>query len=409
LRVVAVGKHSVPLVEFRLLIPFAVNDAATAELLAETILTGTPGFDRVAIDNALAEFGGDLGTRVDPAHLIISGHCLSEGLPRVLDIAASLLTSANYDDTVVAGERDRLLDHIEMARSQPETIAREAMLTHLYDDHPAAKEMPQVDEMKKVTVAEVKALHAKAVVPRGSTLLIVGDVQPMVALEIATGALADWLSDNEAQELAPLPVIAPGKFSLIHRDKAVQSQLRLAAPAITRQDPRFTALSLANIVYAGFFSSRLVENIREDKGYTYHASSAFDHARASTALFVKTDVATVATAGALWEVQYELGRIVVHPPTDEELATARQYLAGSVLLGTASLAGLTGTLLGLIAVGLGLDWLNAQPAAIAAVTAEEVHAAAKEFFAPNRFTGIVVGDATQVGDSLRALGLIDEA
>jgi hypothetical protein len=91
------------------------------------------------------------------------------------------------------------------------------------------------------------------------------------------------------------------------------------------------------------------------------------------------------------------------------LNTVRQYAIGTLLTSTASQGGLAAQLSALIAVGLDVEWLRAHPRRLAAVTGEQVAAAAAEFFAPGAFTGVVVGDAEVIADKLTALGGVERA
>ncbi|WP_019818672.1 M16 family metallopeptidase, partial [Saccharomonospora saliphila] len=166
LRVLAVRKPTVPMVEVRLAIPFAGDDPlhpATAEVLAETVLTGTRTRDRVAVDTDLALIGGELGTVVDPEHLAFSGSALASGLPTMLDVLADVLTGATYPDAEVARESDRIAERLAVARTQPRVIAREALQRHRYGDHPYTREMPTAEDVARVTPEAVRALHAAAV------------------------------------------------------------------------------------------------------------------------------------------------------------------------------------------------------------------------------------------------------
>jgi predicted Zn-dependent peptidase len=190
----------------------------------------------------------------------------------------------------------------------------------------------------------------------------------------------------------------------VHRPGSVQSQLRLSAPAVGREDPRYAALQLANLVFGGYFSSRWMENIREDKGYTYGAHSGIEFVADGAVLGVETDVASDVTAAALLETRYELGRLVAVPPTAAEVDAARAYAVGSLLISLDNQGGLASTLAALAADGLGIDWLRAHPGRLEAVTPEQVADAALAFFAPAGFTGVVVGDADVIGERVRALG-----
>jgi zinc protease len=410
LRVIAVPRPAVPMVELRLEIPFGGTHrthAARAELLASTLLLGTPRRDRFAVDRALAAVGGDLSAGVDPEHLSVRGSALATELDVLLDVLGDALTSASYADADVARERTRLVERLTMSRAQPQVIAREALQRRRYGDHPATREWPQVDDVAAVTPAEVRALHRSSVVPGGAVLVLVGDIIPAQAVDAVASILAGWQSDRPAAGLAPLPELTGADLQLVHREGAVQSQLRLSAQAVPRNDERYPALQLANLVFGGYFSSRWVENIREDKGYTYSAHCGFEFTSYGATLIADADTASEVTAAALLETRYELGRIAVVPPAESEVDNARQYAIGSLTIATSSQRGLAGHLSTLAILGLDLDWLRAHPGRLQAVTTGQVAEAAVEFFAPSRFTGVVVGDAERLANALSALGGVE--
>jgi zinc protease len=411
LRVLAARRPGVPMVELRLRVPFAApggpGDAghtAVAELLSSTLLTGTSVRDRVTIDDELAAVGAELSVAVDPERLQVGGSALADGLPVVLGVLADVLTGAAYPSSELGRERERLVERITVARAQPRTIAREALQRRRFGDHPIAREIPTGDAVAAVDVDQVRALHAAGLLPRGSILTLVGDLDPDAVIVEVERLLGGWVADTAARELAPPPPPTAGAVELVHRPGAVQSQLRLSAPALRRDDPRYAPLQLANLVLGGYFSSRLVENLREDKGYTYHAGSGVEFVPGGAVLGIETDTATGVTAPALLETRYELGRLAVSPPDQAELSAARNYAIGSLLISLDNQGGLASTLSALAADGLDVGWLRAHPGRLEAVTADEVAAAALEFFAPSAFTGVVVGDAEVVGPTLRALG-----
>jgi len=410
LRVIAVRRPAVPMVELRLEIPFGGTHrthAARAELLTSTLLLGTPRRDRFAVDRALAAVGGELSAGVDPERLSVRGSALATELDVLLDVLGDALTSASYADADVARERTRLVERLTMSRAQPRVIAREALQRRRYGDHPATREWPEVDDVAGVTLAEIRALHRSSVVPGGAVLVLVGDIIPARAVDAVASVLGGWQSDRSAARLAPLPELTGADLQLVHRGGAVQSQLRLSAQAVPRIDERYPALQLANLVFGGYFSSRWVENIREDKGYTYGAHCGLEFTPHGATLIADADTASEVTAAALLETRYELGRIAVVPPEESEVDNARQYAIGSLTISTSSQRGLAGHLSTLAVLGLDLDWLRAHPSRLQAVTTGQVAEAAAEFFAPSRFTGVVVGDAERLANPLAALGGVE--
>jgi predicted Zn-dependent peptidase len=406
LTVVAVRRPSTPMVELRLRIPFGgtgIAHTARAELLAETILLGTERRSREDVDAELAVVGGHLSAQVDPQRLLLSGSVLATGMDVLLDVLADAVTGAAYRPTDVRRERDRLVEHLAISAAQPSVIARKLLQYRRFGEHPAALEMPDAAEVERVGPAAVRGLHRRAVLPGGSTLVLVGDLRPARAVDAVTAALTDWTGSRSATALAAPPAVSGGPVTAHHRPGAVQSQARLTAGAVLRSDPGYPAAQLANIVYGGYFSSRLVENLREDKGYTYHAHSSLEFWPGRAAVTIGYDTTTEATAAALLETRYELGRIALLPPTDQEVQAARNYAIGSLAGSLSSQSGYASMLSVLAGSGLDGDWLRGHSVALAATTTEQVAEAAQRIFAPSAVTGVLVGDLDAAGPALSRL------
>ena len=223
-------------------------------------------------------------------------------------------------------------------------------------------------------------------------------------LDQVEAALAGWTGAAHVGRVPALPDPEPGALLVVDRPGSVQSSLRMGGLAVPRADERYPALQLANLIFGGYFSSRWVENIREDKGYTYGPHSRIEHNVLGSSLLFDVEVATEVTAPALLETLYELGKIASLPVTEAEVDSVRQYAIGSLALSTATQAGLASTLSALAAFGLGLDWVIEHPHRLAAVGVDEVSAAAAEFLAPARLTSVVVGDAAHDHRAARRAG-----
>ena len=110
-------------------------------------------------------------------------------------------------------------------------------------------------------------------------------------------------------------ITTPAPILLVDRPGAVQTNIRMGGPAIARTDPQYPALALAVTVFGGYFTSRLNDNIREQKGYTYGAHARVEHRRVAAQLSISADVGKDVTAASLVEIDYELGRMVSLPVT----------------------------------------------------------------------------------------------
>lgn len=406
LRVVAIRRPTVPLVEVRLRIPFfSAKPAhlARSALLARTLLTGTAEHDRTGLAIALGDLGAELSVSMDADRMVLSASGIAAGLPALLGLYAEILTSASYPGSEVSGERGRMLERIAMSRSQAGVVAGEALAQRMAPGHPYGRSLPTEQEVSATTAAHLRSLHAGLIRPDGALLVIVGDISPARALAAAESVLAGWTGSAPAPKAPPLPPIGPGPLLVLDRPGSVQTAFRFGGSGLGRQDERYPALQLANLIFGGFISSRWVENIRERKGYSYSPRSSIEHSVRRSSVMISADVATEVSAPAMLETLYELGRMASGPVTESELETVRQYAIGTLALSTATQAGLATTVSALLGTGVGLDWLVEHPLRLARVTVAEVAELAAQFLSPRALVGVAVGDAAAITGPLAGI------
>lgn len=412
LTVVAIRRPSVPMVEVRLRILAPITSAsllARSALWNETMLKGTENYDDQQLEQAIGLLGAQVNTGADRDKMLVGGSTLAEYLPGYLTLLAEVLGTATYPKQDVEDERGRLGEHLVMASSSAGTTAAKAICAKLYGSHPYARVMPEPDEVMAISAAQVRSLHRTRVVPDGAVLVLVGDLQPRRALDAAESALGGWTGTAKATRVPKVRFEASPTITVVDRPGSVQSAIRFAMPALGREDPSYAAQQVANMLFGGYFSSRLVANLREDKGYTYTPRSGVDLGREASVLTISADVSTEVTAAAVNEIRYELGRLASTLPAESELEDARQFLIGSALIGMSSQAGLAGTTANLEIAGLGLDWLTRHQKAVAAVTAQDVRRVAEAGMTPAEARIVVVGDAERIEHELGALGVVERA
>ncbi|HLI43863.1 MAG TPA: insulinase family protein [Acidimicrobiales bacterium] len=411
----AVRRAAVPLVELRLVAPLGPDQLARPAppvVLGESMLSGTRAHDRSGLATALERIGASLRASVSGDLLVLSGSCLAPSLASLLDLLAEVLAGAAYPRPEVEADRGRTAEEMAIVLSRPEVLADEAFARRRFGRHPYAAGLPRPGDLLAVEAPALRRLHRRLLAPSRSHLVLVGDLQPKSALGRAEHALGPWLETGAAEAPAALPPIPPapaGGIDLVDRPGAVQSNLRIGAAAPDRTAEEWPALSLANQIFGGMFTSRLVTNLRERNGYTYSPRSRIEHLRAGSVSTIGAEVATEATAAALVETRYELGRIATTGVTEEEVESARRYAVGSYLYQTATQSGLAGTLAGLAAAGIDPSYLATYPARLARVTAREVGEAARRWLAPCSMVTVVLGDSARIAGSLRSIDEVSTA
>jgi predicted Zn-dependent peptidase len=394
LRVLIVRKPTVPRVEMRLLVPRGGHrNVAVERVVAKTLTAGTSSRSSSEIAEELQCLGASFSAASTADHLMVSGSTLSPTVGAYLGLVSELLTDSRFPTDEVTLERERVVQEVQIARSQPQTLAAEALARRVFGKHPYGRGLPEPGAVRRVGRAALQRFTTEALTARGAVLILVGDVQPRSALAVAEEAFGSWPRRRPSSAVPPPPPLRPGPTLFVDRPGSVQTNIRIAGPALPPTDPDAYALEVANTIFGGYFVSRLVENIRERKGYTYSPRSEISHRQRASLVEVAAEVGAEVTVASLVEMRYELGRMAALEVSSEELESAQQYRSGVLAVRIQSQAGLATTLAGLVTHGLDVDYLRTYPRRIAAVTTAQVREMSLRFLAPAKLVTVLVGDA----------------
>jgi len=377
-------------------------EPARQRMLTETVLSGTPSRDSVAIAETLQAMGAGLATAADAEILVVAGSVLAQNQRRFLEVFSEVVREASFPDDEVALERDRLVEEIRVEESLPATVARNVMVRRLFGRHPYGRGTPSALAVRRVGAPVMRQEHARRVLPRGAALVLVGALDPDAAVDEAAAAFGPWSSRGARAGLAPPGPHRPGAV-VVDRPGSVQTTIRLAGPAVGRAHPDYPKLVLANTILGGYFTSRLVENLRERRGYTYRVGSRIEHRLLSSELWVVADVATEVTGPALVEIGYELARMVAEKVTPAELDAARRYVQGVQAAEVQTQAGLAAYVSSLAMHGRPLSELRDFPRALESVDVDGVQEAATRWLAPGGLSTVLVGVAADIEQAVGPL------
>ncbi|MEJ1199941.1 MULTISPECIES: M16 family metallopeptidase [unclassified Streptomyces] len=399
LRVVVCSAPVVPLVEVRLTVPYAATEpgeVTRCQLLAAVLLRGTAHRDADGYDAALAAHGATLNAAADADKLTVAGHTMADALPAVLALLAETVREPRLTRDVVLPEGEALARRVRLATHQPAALAQHALLRRRYGEEAAARRQPAPEQAAACTPDHLAESHARHLGARGAVLVLVGDLRPEEAVAAVTDTFGSWAAGATAGAPEVPSWFPGGPLRGVERPGAVQSVIRLAAPALPRTDPGYPALHLAQLVFGGSFASRLVTRLREEKGYAYQLGSGVESVPGASTLMVEADTAAEHTVPALAVIKAELERMAAEPPSVREVDAARSYAAGSTATAMSSPGALASGLANLLHAGVGSDWLHNWGPLLAGVPHDAVVEAARRFFRPARFTGVVVADQAAV-------------
>ncbi|MEU6893019.1 pitrilysin family protein [Streptomyces sp. NPDC046557] len=400
-------RKGTPLVEVRVLVPLSVGDpvqSVAAELLTTTAFTGSVrlGGRDVPWDSAFTT-GRPHAQRM-AEWLTVVGHVPVAGLDRMLAMLASWLAAPTVPEDRIVQERERLSQALVILNTQPQRIAVRELNRARYGDMPLFDAWPSADTVAALTAHDVHETHRTCLSLREARVIVVGDIDADSTADAVARTFSDMPSGAAA---SPVPRTAPAdRLRLIPRPGASQSHVALSCRSVSFGHPQYPALAVANAVFAGYFSSRLVANIRERRGLAYHALSRFDRTLGSPSTVTDVVCGTQSTGLVVSEILAELTNLVENPPTQREIDDARTYLRGSLLTATASQSDLANLLASLCCWDVGTDWIQEYPRQLLEVTVDEVAAACRNFLGPGPQAGVVVGDPAAAGPSLARFGFV---
>src|SRR4051812_35553797 len=285
LRVWTVRHAQVPVVAFSLLVRRgAASDppgkyglaAMTADMLDE----GSGDRSAIEVHEAIARLGTQLETDIGADALVAGFTVLSRFADRALGLLADVVARPALREADVARVRQLRLHRLTQLRDVPSAIADRAFLNLIYGAHPYGHSPIGTEQsLASMTVDDVESFHARVIRPSVAILIAVGDCDHETIRRQASDAFGGWTDTPVAGEMSDAALPKPVRLSIVPRTSAPQSELRIGHVAAARNTPDYHALVTANMVLGGQFTSRINMNLREDKGFTYGARTAFEFRR----------------------------------------------------------------------------------------------------------------------------------
>ena len=414
LRLRSLLRARVPLVSLALVldageIRVPTGSGGLAVLSGSTLQGGTRRRSGAELAERLERLGTGLSVRTGWDATLVSLTCLAGHLERAMALVGEVVQTPSFPEEEVERARRQQLAAFQQRRMSPGRLADDELARRLFPvGHPYRRPLSG-DE------ASVAALDRDALVgfaasryePGEAGLAVAGELSADRVEDLAARHFGDWRGADPGG--AP-PVCATGsvparRVVIVDRPGSVQSEIRIGHVAVPRGHPDEVALRVANTVLGGAFTSRLNLSLREKHGFTYGARSGLHLHRDGGALIVSAAVETRVTAPALGEAVAVLGRFRDEGPSAEELARARDYLAGIFPLRMETTSHVAGRLAELIIFELPDDYHHTACDRIRAIGVEAAGAAARAHIRPERSVVVVVGDGERISSEVEGLGL----
>jgi len=410
LSVILVESHTVP--KFHGELFFRSGNAAAAnrgialaEMTATMLRTGTTHSTSRQIEERLRGLGADLSVNAGQDTSAISFAGLSDHAEPLLQLVNELAREASFPASEFERERRQKLEEVKLERTQPGFLASERLRKVLFGNHPYALVSPTEQQVSAYTLEQLQLLYRDFYTPENAILLLVGDFDSPAMQGAIEKVFHSWSGKKpDAPQSAP-PAAPRGRHVyLVDVPGAVQAQILCGVHAINRKHPDWIKLGLTNSLYGGAFNSRLVMNIREDKGYTYSPRSGVNPLRQHGYFSVSAAVRNDVVAASLTEIFYEIDKLRSLPVPDAELLDAQNYLTGVFSMGLATQSGLLSQISTLALNELPDDYLETYRQKVRALTPPDILSAARTYLDSSNMQIVAVGDRKQIESQAALFG-----
>jgi len=412
LRVVVIEHHEIPAVTIEMLfragkVLAPAAKAGLAEATAQLVREGTTTRSSQQIAQAIDSVGGNLSTygSWDSAAALLQ--VTSDQLGPGLDLLADVVQRPSFPAEELERWRHQTLNNLQVQQEDADYLANAAFERAVLADHPyGLPEDGTPESVQALTRDDLVAFHREYYVPNEALIAVVGDVQAADAFARVERAFGAWARGNQHE----IPKVEPERrdkprIVVIDMPDAVQSEIRMGQIGIAFADPDFFAADVYNSVLGGGSSSRLYQEVRNQRGLSYSTSSGFlkaiqpgpFNASASTKTESTTEAITV-----MLDTMKSLGKALVPPA---ELEARKTYLSGVFPLQIETPMGIADKVVEALKYGLGREFIESYRGRIDAVTAEQVRSFAERRMHPESALIVVVGNAAKfLPDLEKALG-----
>lgn len=386
----------------------SVRAVELAEMTASVVRSGTARRTSREIEEHLRGLGADLSVAAGQDTSAISFAGLSDQAEPLLHLVNELAREASFPAAEFERERRQKLEEVKLQRTQPGFLASERLRKILFGGHPYALVSPTEQQVAAYTREQLQSLYRAFYTPENAILILVGDFDSVDMQRTIDRIFNNWNGKKPEQPQAAQPPVPKGRrVCLVDLPGSVQTQILCGCHAITRKDPDWIRLGLTNSLYGGAFNSRLVMNIREDKGYTYSPRSSVTALCQHGYLSVSAAVRNEVVAASLTEIFYELDKLRSLLVPAPELLDAQNYLTGVFSMGLATQSGLLTQISTLALNDLSDEYLETYREKVRAITPEELMTAARKYFDSANMQIVVVGDRSQIESQAGLFGELE--
>ncbi|KXX68272.1 pitrilysin family protein [Flammeovirga sp. SJP92] len=336
-KVFSIPNSAQPIIHFSLYIKggkLLEKEKGAAALTAKMMGEGVEGMDSKALHQKLESYGAILSTSSDIDSFTISGHCMKRYFAEVIQLVKKYLTVSTFAEKDFSHILQVMLQQQQLNEEKTSYLSTKLFRENFYgDQHPYGKSLSS-EALKNFQLNEVSRYYQENILGNPFQLFITGDVGELEIKEINK-----YLGSIAVREDAVFTypdfvskISSPQLNIYQEKEDAVQTSIRIGCPTFTLPNPDLEAFTILNEVLGGYFGSRLMKNVREEKGLTYGIHSSFRNETNQGYFLIATDLKKESKDLALQEIYKEINILTEEEISEEELETVKNYMTGNFVM-----------------------------------------------------------------------------
>ncbi len=404
--------HELPLVNLTLMVEGGsiydpLDKTGLSALFARTLATGgTRNSSADQVERELEGMAAALSVESGLYGYTVNLAVHRDDLSRSLEILTDLLRDPAFDQTRFELARQQLLEGIQRQNDEPGAIAQRLLDESLAGGHPLGASATR-ETVNAITRDDLRKVHERFFHPANFWFAISGDVSPVKVKKQFEGLLSNWpTGDSFVREIPTLPEAPPGRILLVNKD-IPQTTILMGHDGISKDNPDQYALLVANFILGGGgFNSRLMREVRSNRGLAYSVYSYFQVGRYLPGFFIASSETKSASTPEVVALMLKLIRQIRSEPVSEaELELAKQSLINSFVFAFDNTHDVVARQVRLDYFDYPRDYLEHYQEHISAVTVADVLRVCQQYLHPEQLQVVLVGHSVEYADDVEKLGM----
>jgi zinc protease len=411
LKVFFVQKNDLPILQLNMIVnagsKFDPDDKkGLANLTSMLIDEGAGDYNALELSDEFDTLGSNFNIGASQDNIFLSLQTLKEYFRRSLDLFSMVITKPHLNQTDFDREKRKVLIKILQIKDEPDQIADSAFENLIFGkNNPySSSTLGIAKNVNNISNKDVKLFYDLHFKPDNSALIVVGDSSVNELKENLNLLFAEWQPKKITNITINKTARVKTQIFIIHKEGAVQSEIRIGHLSSERNEEDYYSKIILNNILGGQFSSRINLNLREDKGYTYGASSRFNYYKNGAYFIVSTSVNSENTGNAVKEIMNELHSIR-KGAFQKELDFAKSSTIRRFPSNFETNKQIASNLTAKYIFSLPDDYFNNYIEKIRSVSLEEINQTAEKNIFPEKSIILVVGDKNKVFSQLEKLDL----